>query len=235
MAVWDRIVTDEEREVLRASGFGGRVGFGARPVVFVIDVNYAFCGDRSEPILESIERWPYSCGEEAWRAIPMIVELLRVARSRDVPVFYTTGESMKGSGLERGLWRSKCLRDAPAMTAEIGNDIVAEISPQDGDVVVVKAKSSAFFGTPLISYLNSVDADTILVCGTTTSGCVRATVTDGFSLNYRMAVIEECTFDRVQTSHLVNLMDIDQKYGDVVTLATAIDYLKSDDVGRHEA
>jgi maleamate amidohydrolase len=94
-------------------------------------------------------------------------------------------------------------------------------------MVVEKVKPSAFFGTPLASHLISLGVDTVVVTGCTTSGCVRATVTDAFSYNFRVLLVEEGTFDRGEVSHKVNLFDLNQKYADVVRLGAAMEYLRS--------
>jgi nicotinamidase-related amidase len=107
-----------------------------------------------------------------------------------------------------------------------GNTIIAPIAPRPEDIVIEKGKPSVFFGTLLSSYLVDLQADSIIACGTTTSGCVRATVIDGFSLNFRMSVVEECTFDRGQASHAINLFDMHQKYADVVPLAETLEFLR---------
>jgi nicotinamidase-related amidase len=107
----------------------------------------------------------------------------------------------------------------------VGSDIVKEIAPEPRDVLLRKSKPSAFFGTGLLHYLLELKVDTLLVTGTTTSGCVRATVIDAFSHNFNVAVVEECTFDRGEASHAINLFDMNAKYADVVSLQTTIDYL----------
>src|SRR6202043_589881 len=104
------------------------------------------------------------------------------------------------------------------------NVIVDEIAPQDGDLVIQKAAASVFHGTPLLFHLNYYGIDTIVACGETTSGCVRASVVDGATFRFRMGVVEECTFDRTEVSHAINLFDMNQKYADVVPLAEALAY-----------
>ena len=228
MAIWDDILTERDRQVFEKSGYGRRAGFGQRPAVLVIDMNYNFVGDTPEPILKSIERFRNSCGEEGWQGVYRIRELLEQARKKHLPAFYTTGHE-GGSSLAFGRWHGKNSRggeDKAAAWAK-GNEIVAEIAPQEGDVVIRKQKPSAFFGTPLMSMLNEVHADTVLVTGCTTSGCVRASVIDAFSYNFRVAVIEECVFDRGQASHKINLFDMNMKYSDVVSLKEALEYLRS--------
>lgn len=224
MAGWDDYLGTDGEAVYANSGFGGRLGFGRRPAILVVDVNYAFCGDRSLPVAEAVEEWPYSCGEAAWDAIPRIAELLDSARTRSLPIIYTTSNPPRADGFDRGLWRDKCLRDTAGMTRSNSHEIVREIGPAETDIVLTKGKPSAFFGTELLSHLTFLGVDSLIVCGTTTSGCVRATVTDGFSYNYRVAVVEECTFDRVPTSHWINLFEMDQKYADVVRLSAVTEF-----------
>ena len=105
------------------------------------------------------------------------------------------------------------------------NEIVEEIAPQPGDLVIKKASASVFHGTPLLFHLQYEGIDTILACGETTSGCVRASVVDGATYRYRMGVVEECCFDRTQASHWMNLFDLNQKYADVIKKEQAIGYM----------
>ena len=105
------------------------------------------------------------------------------------------------------------------------NIIVPDIAPEQRDLVIGKQKPSAFHGTPLMDYLIHLRCDSLLVTGTTTSGCVRATVVDAFSYNYRVTVIEDGCADRSQASHAVNLCDMNAKYADVVASPEVIDYI----------
>ena len=153
--------------------------------------------------------------------------LLEEARKKHLPIFFTTGHGEEDS-VAFGRWHGKNSRGTEDFDdlAKKGNEIVKEIAPEKGEVVVRKQKPSAFFGTPLMSMLNEVHADTVLVTGTTTSGCVRASVIDAFSYNYNVAVVEECTFDRGQASHKINLFDMHMKYADVVSLEETLDYVR---------
>jgi nicotinamidase-related amidase len=214
--VWDQFLTARDREVFAAAGYAQPMGFGKRPALLIVDVNYHFCGDRPEPILDSIKRWPNSCGEDAWAAIPHIQALLRAARGKGPPVVYTTG-AYRADGWDYGswLWKTSRLRERQAQRNFDGDAIVAEIAPRPEDIVIGKLKPSAFHGTPLRAHLNLLGADSLVICGTTTSGCVRASVIDAFSENYRIALPEEACFDRSQASHAINLMDMNAKYADV--------------------
>ena len=97
--------------------------------------------------------------------------------------------------------------------------------PAPQDIVVLKQKPSGFFGTNLASYLTLLGADSIIVTGTTTSGCVRATVLDAFSMNYHVAIAEDGCFDRSQASHAINLCDMNAKYADVMKSAEVLDFI----------
>lgn len=226
--IWDPFLTERDREVIAASGFGAVQGFGKRPVLLVIDVNYAFCGDKPAPILESIKTWRTSCGEDAWKALPAIGQLLDAAHVKGVPVIYTTG-IRRDDNWDAGAWAWKSSRSherqVAAQSRAEGDTILAEIAPQQRDVVIRKQKPSAFFGTPLASYLTLLKADSLIVVGTTTSGCVRASVVDAFSHNYRVALVEEGCFDRSQASHALSLFDLHAKYADVVALRDALAYM----------
>ena len=228
MPVWDQFLTDRDKQVFGAAGYGQCAGFGQRPVILIIDVNYNFVGDRPEPILDSIKRWRNSCGEEGWTAVGHIRTLIDAAHDKGVPVIYSTAPDPREDGWDSGRWSDKNARrpEDGTVNRAIGNAIPDPIAPRPEDIVILKSKPSVFFGTLLAPYLVDLQADSIITCGTTTGGCVRATVLDGFSYNYRMAVVEECTFDRGQASHAINLFDMSQKYADVVSLAETLDYLR---------
>lgn len=227
MALWDAFLTERDRRVFEASGYGAAAGFGRRPVLLVIDVNYAFCGDKCEPIEQSIVRWRNSCGASAWDALPHIARLLRAARAKQLPVIYTTGEPASPDPFLRGRWVDKNPSGLTDHLVTTGNVIIPDIAPMAGEIVIPKAKPSAFFGTMLAGYLADLGADSVIACGTTTSGCVRATVLDGFSFNYRMSVVIEATFDRFESSHAMCLFDLNAKYADVVHVDATVTYIES--------
>ena len=223
--VWDKFLTERDKAVFAAGGFGARAGFGRRPALLVVDVNWAFCGERPEPILESIKRWRTSCGEESWVALDYIKRLIEAARAKGLPVIYTTGER-RPDNWDAGSWRWKSSRgeEPTRSNSRDGNEIVAMIAPGTKDIVIKKQKPSGFFGTNLGSYLTLLGCDSVVVVGTTTSGCVRATVVDAFSLNYRVILAEEGCFDRSQASHALSLCDMHAKYADVVSTAEILAY-----------
>jgi maleamate amidohydrolase len=225
--IWNKFLTERDKAVFAAGGFGARAGFGKRPALLVIDVNWAFCGERPEPILQSIKRWRTSCGEDAWVALPYIKQLIEAARHRGLPVIYTTGDG-RPDKWDRGSWGWKSSRSDEAGGCSgsnlDGNEIVEMIAPGPRDIVIKKQKPSGFFGSNLASFLTLLGADSVIVVGTTTSGCVRATAVDAFSLNYRVILAEEGCFDRSEASHALSLCDMHAKYADVVPTAEVIAY-----------
>ena len=229
--IWDKYISERDQGIFDAAGFGQNAGFGERPVLMVIDVSYAFCGDKHEPILSSIETWKLSCGEAAWEAIPVLSKLIKASRAKGIPVIYTTGYS-RDNKWDRGSWswknqRGENIENAEPMPAtnRDGNDIIDEIAPASQDLVVWKQKPSAFHEAPTMSYLNLLKADSLIVTGTTTSGCVRATAVDAFSHNFRVSVVEDACFDRSDVSHAVSLLDLHAKYADVLNSEVVLDYI----------
>lgn len=208
---WDGIISDEEKRAYNAAGFGRRTGLGTRPALLIIDVQYRTVGTTPKPFWDAIKEFPTSCGEVAWQAVPQISRLLALFRERGWPVMYPY-VSPKES-FDKGRLADK----VPALmtVARNGYDFVAEVAPGEKDILLPKKHPSAFFGTPLASYLIDAGADTLVVTGCTTSGCVRGSVVDAFAYNFRVAVPHDAVYDRSATSHAVNLFDMSEKYADV--------------------
>jgi nicotinamidase-related amidase len=226
---WDKYLSERDKELFPFVGFGRRAGYGRRPVVLVVDVSHAFTGDGpGESIFDSVARWPNSCGAESWQSVANIGKLLEGARKKRLPIFYTTGSSRPMAGeFGLGRWADKMERQSEEVrNLEVGNRIVDEIAPRENDLVIEKEKPSAFFGTLFVSYLTDLLADSIITCGVATSGCVRASVIDGFSYNYKMVVVEEATFDRGEASHWMSLFDMHMKYADVVSIHEVLEYIE---------
>jgi maleamate amidohydrolase len=226
--VWDDVLPEEDRLVFEAAGWGKDVGFGEKPVLLVVDVIYNFVGDKPEPILESIKKWRYSCGERGWEGVKHLERLIAAAREKHIPIVYT-GMDRRPDGFDQGAWNWKSYRSGEAtdIKGSLGNEIVKEVAPQPQDIYFVKDKPSAFHGTHLLDYLIYLGADTVVTTGTTTSGCVRASAVDATQYNYRSIIPEECVWDRSMISHKVNLLDIQMKYGDVKTTDDVIEYFRS--------
>lgn len=200
-------------EFYETRGIGGRVGYGQRPAVLVVDMQVGL----DDPA--------YKVGADQTPAVEAIASLLAVARANDVPiVFVRTG--YRPDGRDGGLFIKKIpglielQLDTPAV------DVDPRLEPREDDVVITKKFASAFFQTNLPSLLVAEDVDTIVLTGCSTSGCIRAAAIDGISHGYRMILPEECISDRAEGPHQANLFDINAKYGDVVPLAEVVDYLE---------
>ncbi len=232
--IWDDILTDRDKILYETSGFGKKAELGARPAILIIDVNYEFVGDKPQPILESIKKFPFSCGESGWKSVEKIRLLLERGRIKSIPIFYSIPE-FRPETANIGATKSGRKKEEFSGTIPETMKVVKEISPAEDDIVIYKQRASIFFGTPFISHLTRFCVDTLLVCGTTTSGCVRASVVDAFSYGFRVAVVEECTFDRGEASHKVNLFDMHQKYANVISLDETLAYLDKISLQRHLA
>ena len=186
-------------------------------------MQYRTVGTSPKPILEAIKEFPTSCGDIGWNAMRNIATLLAEFRRNEWPVLYPH-VAPKNKATDGGRLAEK----VPAIMeiAAKGYEFPAEIAPRDGDVLIPKKHPSAFFATPLASHLIDLGADTLVVTGCTTSGCVRGSVLDAFAYNFRAFVPHDAVYDRCATSHAVNLFDMAAKYADVATTAEIIERLR---------
>lgn len=209
---WEGLIPAHDLEIYARAGFGRPAAWGERPALLVIDVQYRSVGTQRLPIAQSMEEFATSCGEAGWAAIDALIPVIAHFRAQAWPVLYpfvAPKESFDGGRLAE---KVPALMKIPRH----GYDIVREIAPQPQDVLIPKRHSSAFFGTPLLSYLMDRRIDTLVLAGTTTSGCIRCAAVDGFSYNFSVFVPHECVFDRSPFSHAVSLYEMSQKYADVV-------------------
>lgn len=235
MMGWDRFLTDRDRQHLALWGKKQPDPLGARPVLLVIDVYYASVGHERKELLESVKDWPMSCGLDGWAAIDEMKRLIGVARECGIPVVHVRGlpgfPSDPTRVAERGR-RGGNGSNLPAQTRAMGNEIVAEVAPLPGELVIGKTGPSSFAGTPLLNFLQMRGIDTVIACGESTSGCVRASVVDAATNRFRVGVVEECCYDRTEASHWMNLFDMHQKYAEVIQRSAAESYFRSIAAGR---
>jgi nicotinamidase-related amidase len=203
------LTSDYER-----AGFAGRLGFGRRPAVLVVDIVLAYL-DTSSPLYAGVED-----------AVASAARVVAAARDEAVPVVFTRVEFAPG-GADGGLFYRKvpALRvlDAGSPLADFADDP----RPREGEVVVTKQYASAFFGTSLASTLTAMGIDTVAIVGLSTSGCVRATAVDAVQHGFAPIVVREAVGDRDERPHEANLFDLDAKYADVVSEADVCSYLAS--------
>jgi maleamate amidohydrolase len=199
---------------IRHAGFHGRGGLGRRPALIVVDVNRGFT-DPESPLVCDLDE-----------VIVAIQRLLGEMRSAGLPVVYTTVSYEEGDKATAAAFLDKI----PALlTLEAGSrfvEIDPRIAPREDEPVLNKLFASAFFGTPLSSFLVANGCDSLVVTGASTSGCVRATVVDAIQHGYRPVVPREAVGDRNPEAHAANLYDIDTKYGDVVSVDDVLVHLE---------
>jgi nicotinamidase-related amidase len=198
-------------------------GLGGKPALLLIDVYYAALGIERLDVVESVERWPMSCGSQGWEAVDRIAILLEQARGLGIPVVHVGLLANFPSPWARET-RNVLSKLTPAEEAR-AYDLVDEVAPRDGELVIDKTAPSAFQGTPLQFHLTKQGIDTLIVCGESTSGCVRASVVDAATARFKVGVVADGCFDRTEASHWINLFDMDQKYADVIDADAARDYL----------
>ena len=210
------------------AGFGRPSGLGERPALLVIDVQYRTIGNSPKPFYESLEDYTTSCGEVGWAAIEQIVKLLAAFRAAGRPVLYphVAPKLAEDRGGTLGA-KVPGIMDVP----DRGYQFPEQIAPDPGDLLLPKKHPSAFFGTPLASYLIGLGVDTLVVTGCTTSGCVRGTVVDAFSYNFKCVVPHDAVYDRTPTVHQVNLFDLAQKYADVLSTDDVLAHISAAPVG----
>ena len=220
MHIWSDLLSEQERSRLSKGRFAGRVGMGQRPALLVIDAQKYMVG----PPEGSTDEYPSACGVIAQNALERLVPLLRCAHDCAIPVIYTKMQ-LRCDGSDMGVYRRKrdvLAKDGWCWEGTRGAEIVETIAPTDQDMVLVKKKFSAFFGTPLLSILIDRRVDTVIITGGSTSNCVRATAVDSASYNLHTIVVADCVFDRVDISHRVALMDLDRQYADIMESAAII-------------
>ena len=203
-----------EKDVYTRQGFGTPLGFGKRPALLIVDFVNGFL----DPDLFG--------GGNIVKAAHKTVPLLAAARAADIPVVFTRIVYAE-DGSDAGIWCEKAPRLKVLTESSSASHVVAQLAPRPGEYVVRKTQASAFFGTDLAAHLVFHGVDTLVIAGCTTSGCVRASVVDAISYNFRPSVVGDCVGDRALGPHEANLFDIGQKYADVLDAKQAIARLQA--------
>lgn len=201
-------VSDEE--FFRRRGFGQQIGFGANPSVIVVDLINAFT-NKDMPLGAPLEG-----------VIEATSQILAAARSHRLPIFYTSVAYEDSDLQDAGLWVSKMkgLATLRLGTAEV--EVDRRLGRLASEAQIMKKYASAFFGTDLITRLNSLRVDTLIITGCTTSGCVRATAVDAIQYGIRPVIVKEAVGDRSKGAHEQSLFDLQAKYADVMELAEVL-------------
>ena len=194
---------------------------GRRPAVLAVDLYDLVYDGGNRPVRELIDQYPASCGEHAWRALAPTVELYRQARAHGVPIVHVTYDTRRETD-PRGIHPTNRKRRQPDLALYKIKD---ELAPAEGELVVYKKRASAFFGTPTSAFLNELGADSLIIVGESTSGCVRSSVVEAWSLGYPVAVVADCVFDRCDLTQQASLFDMHLKYATVMDLGAACEYM----------
>jgi nicotinamidase-related amidase len=210
MADWQ----EETFEDYQRKGFADRCGFGSKPVLLVVDFINGFT-DPSTPL-----------GGDFSAEIGVSAELLAAFRQTGLPVAFTS-ISYEPDLRDAGMWVKKVPSLAILKKGSAMAEVDARIAPRNGEYVVEKKYASAFFETDLAGYLRSLGVDTVIMVGCTTSGCIRSSAIDSISSGFHTIVVGDAVGDRAEGPHEANLFDIEAKYGDVVSSAEVLEYLRS--------
>ncbi|MDB5510197.1 MAG: N-carbamoylsarcosine amidase [Hyphomicrobiales bacterium] len=193
-----------DQDVYAKQGFGNSSGFGRSVALVMVD----FVNGFNDPNLFG--------GGNIGEAIAATQKLLAFARRQRLPIAHTRVVYAE-DGSDAGVFRLKAPSLSVLTETAHASQIVPELTPEPGELIIRKTQPSAFFDTPLTHWLISKGVDTLLVTGCTTSGCVRATVVDSMSSNFRTIVVTDCVGDRAMAPHEANLFDMGQKYADLLT------------------
>jgi maleamate amidohydrolase len=216
---WQDVIP--EADIKLYAGWRRETFVGPRPALLAIDLyDLVYRGGPHSPY-ELNDRFPGTCGVFAHQAIAPTQRLLAAAHGAGIPVFYCT-QDIRPNNRPPGAVSTRRQRPTP------GGDpyaIYHEFTPQPEDIVIYKQRASAFAGTPMFSHLALLGIQSLIVCGESTSGCVRASVVDAYSNGFHVTIVEQCTYDRAELTHKVNLFDLHHKYADVMHLDEVVTHL----------
>jgi nicotinamidase-related amidase len=213
MKDWMKVIPAEELATYSKAGFSGAGTPGARTALIVVDVTYGFTGSPGLTLEQAIKEYPTACGPASWTAMPRIARLVELFRSLHLPIVFTR------SSADDVPFAGKATKGKRNLVVEPRfNEFPDAVKPRAGEWVLEKTKASCFFMTPLPIYLVKEKIDTLVLCGVSTSGCVRASTVDACSHGFNTFVVDDCCFDRSAFAHAANLFDMNAKYATVLSL-----------------
>ncbi len=222
---WTDVVPESDLKLY--AGWRRETFVGPRPALLAIDLYDLVYRGGALPAAQINDRYPNTCGVFAHRAIAPTKKLIAAARRAGIPIFFCTQET-RPNNRPPGAVSTRRKREVPVD----GYAIYHEFKIEPEDILILKQRASIFAGTPLSSHLALLGVQSLIVCGESTSGCVRASVVDGYSSGYHVTVVEECTYDRAELTHKVNLFDMHHKYADVMHIDEVLAHLDSLGVAR---
>lgn len=216
---WDDILDDELKGLL-----GRRLPqplLGRRPALIAVDLYDLVYDGGPKPVAELMDRYPASCGEFAWAALPATIKLFEAVRAMHVPIVHVNYDNRADTDPRNIHPTNRRRRQSNLQLYTIKN----ELTPLDGELVIYKKRASAFFGTPLCAFLNEMQVDSLIFVGESTSGCLRSSVVEGWSYGYPCVIVADGVYDRFPLNHKVNLLDLHLKYATVLSLAAACEVM----------
>lgn len=205
-------MTSNDDDVYERAGFGHPIVRGSRPALVVVDLSRGFT------------EAAFPTGSDLTVEVEGTARAADAMRGKGRPVIFTV-ISFQPDLRDAGAWRTKFPGAAGLVEGSPATQLDPRLGVRANDTVIVKKAASAFFGTNLSAILTAEGTDTVIVCGATTSGCVRASVVDSMQYGFQTLVVRDCVGDRARGPHEANLFDMAAKYADVVDLAEALDYI----------
>jgi nicotinamidase-related amidase len=218
---WQDVISPEVMDLYKS--YRREVFVGPSPALVAIDLYEVAYQGGNLPIAEVTKTYPSSCGEIAFKAIAPTRRLFESSRAAGLPVFYSTSDARPDAS--PGRVKATKRNGGPRNPSDF--EIRPEFRPLPGDTIIRKQRASAFFGTPLAAHLTQLGVRTVVMCGESTSGCLRASAVDAYSHGFHVVVVEECCFDRVELSHKINLFDLHHKYADVMKIDDVVGALET--------
>lgn len=212
MEKWKGVIPDSELAIYQKSALGSRIGIGKKAALINVDTHNLFVDPK------------YAfCNAEMPEVIAGIIGITNIFREVGLPIYYVRRDDWSHP-TKCGVRNFRFENIKKGGGGQHGHDKEADewptaYAPRTEDVIVYKNKPSSFFATPLESWLRYDEVDSLVICGISTSGCVRATVCDAFSHNFRVTVPLEACGDRSPLAHRANLFDLDMKYADVLPIS----------------
>lgn len=226
---WTSFLSPEEKQAFARVQWGRSSGFGNRPALLVVDVQNYMIGQPDDA--DNLEHFPFSCGLDAQNALPNIHALIAACRRSGCPVIFTrfviSADDDSRARLRDKVGIGREFDENLYFEGTFGAELHKSIAPRPGEEVIDKARRSAFFKTPLLDLLNQHEVDSIIVCGGSTSGCIRPTVCDAEQHDFRVVVAEDAIFDRFKAVHALNLFDMSRAQADVLPTVEILERLEA--------
>lgn len=224
---WTSFLSPEEKRAFDKVRWGQPSGFGTRPALLVVDVQNYMIGEPDAA--DNLDHFPFSCGLNAQNALPNIHALVDAGRRSHFPIVFTrfviTANDNSRARLRDKVGIGREFDENLYFEGTYGAELHNSIVRQSGEEVIDKARRSAFFNTRLLDVLKRHEVDSLIVCGGSTSGCIRPTVCDAEQYDFRVIIAQDAVFDRFEAVHSMNLFDMSRAQADVLPTTEILERL----------